>query len=349
MLVFMKILHISFLSNLHYHSGIVNQCKYENHVLSSKVDWTSIVYTSCTIDRNIRKYPFKSNNFILRMFYKFYILFSLRNNYDKIIVRYNPLDLMFLVYCCFFRKKTHICLHSYYLDSVKSQFGWLCSVIDNFILKSCIFFTKKIVSVTNEISLLYYQNGLKYYLLPNGIDNSHVPAFDLLANRTHIGFISSSFYPWLGLENLLYQLNSLENFTYDFIIVGHCTSEQIQLINSISSCDIVHIKHLDEINLVEYFYSNCIFTIGNYSNSSFLKYSSALKVRESLKEGIPVLSTLHDIFPNDHLFYMYIEEPSLDMLVEFAGSIDSYNTHDVFNNSSEYISKKSYMESFLYD
>jgi hypothetical protein len=184
-----------------------------------------------------------------------------------------------------------------------------------------------------------YPNGISYGGVgwaPVGSPASAVPVLCFLA-----GYFTS----WHGLDLLL---DSIEQSADEFVLhlVGTLTEEQLARV----SLDHRIISHgrldQEQIRLLS---NECWLGLGSFAlHRKGMQEASTLKVREYLRNGIPVYSGHKDIFPSDFPFYK-MGPPDITSIIRFADSVRSIDHSVVSAMSRPYISKELLLMKLYYD
>lgn len=272
-----------------------------------------------------------------------------QNAIDIYVLRY----LMYDPYQYFFiknnRKKIYLVHHTLELPELRMNGfkGYIQSLLDSYWGGGAIKAASGIVGVTGEI-VNYEKKRAKCQdkigiIYPNGIDVDKDEILDLRESYIpEILFVASYFYEWHGLDTLIEKAEE-SNLNFIIHIVG-CVSERdaenlkkdkrFVWHSSLTSEEIIKVS------------AKCWIALGSFAlYRKKLNEGCTLKVREYLKNGLPVYSGHQDIFPIDFLFYKY-SELELEKIVNFAHEMRKINKADVRNASENYISKEVLLENF---
>jgi hypothetical protein len=359
-----KILHAAFLSSQGI--GIENQMIDENNLsINEKYEWTPRMFVSYDLTRThsifikAKKKIGLFSNFkivntinnrihILEYFTWLYFQFK---NYDIIIHRYIPSSIIQFFFLKLFSNKIFLIHHTNEPEELKlynglnSLVNYYCEI---YFGPKSIRMSKGIVAVTNEIGHFQISRSKlidkkKYHLYPNGINlirnNVLQKISDKKNNIPTFLFVSSIFYPWQGLDLLL---DEFFNYSDDFIL---------HVVGLVSDDLLIKYKHYDKfkfhgvLNQRDISYLAESSWVGISSLALFrqgLTEACALKVREYLLMGLPVIGTYKEVLPNNFPFYFKIEV-NAKKIFDFA-----YNTRNCSKNfireaSIPHISKQKIM------
>jgi glycosyltransferase involved in cell wall biosynthesis len=176
-----------------------------------------------------------------------------------------------------------------------------------------------------------YSNGIEIEELKNKDSKGITPEFL---------FVSSVFHSWQGLDRLIAAMRTnKENFKIH--LVGSLDSEQ-ELACTQDSRFTIH-GTLDKFEIEE-IAASCWAGIGPLAiDRKGLSQGSALKVREYLSMGLPVIADHDDVFPIDWPFFKKIDTSPQRLIIEmleYASGFSKYSKHFVQKSSINYISKK---------
>jgi hypothetical protein len=365
MLSKLKILHAALITS--YSPGIENQMADEYDVINnSRITWDvkiyltyennnpSPLYHKNIIFKNILFNKIKLLNIIkvrFQLFTYFYWLFFNLKKYDIVILRYMPSSIIQFLFLLFSPKKIYFIHHTNEPEELKLYNGptkKLNLLIENYIGPISIRLAKGTISVTNEIGKFELLRAnifskRKFYLYPNGINiNKNLKSkilHDIRDNTPTLLFLSSVFYPWQGLDLLLEKLHNLD-VSFKLHIVGDVYDD---LKNKYYSN--LNFKFHGKLNREEILKLSEESWVGVSSlalHRQGLTEACALKVREYLLMGLPVIGTYDEVLPNNFKFYKKIEI-NVDDLFESAHYFRNYSKNEIRDSSLQIISKESIM------
>ncbi len=210
------------------------------------------------------------------------------------------------------------------------------------------------ISVTEEIKKYESKRSKrkgKAYIFPNSISCDNIdfkvldkPVWD--SDILNIGMVAN-FWPWHGLSRIL------EEFEIHPELTGKVV---LHLVGNIKdNGDLKKIKDLK--NVVYYgakdkewlgnFYPKINLGVGSFNmKDQNLIQSSSLKIREYLKEGIPVVQQLIDnSFPENFSFILQLDNSfDLQKVYEFAQKIKDTSRADVARAARPYIDSKKILQ-----
>lgn len=273
---------------------------------------------------------------------------SKQKDYDIIFLRYLPSSIIQWLFLFFSPKKYFLIHHTNVPEELKLIKGGTSRLnlhIENYFGPLCVKAAKGTVGATHEIAEFEVSRaGLsgkrKLFLYPNGINVlKNADLLQLQDRRNHIPtflFVASFFYPWQGLDLLLKELVGVQR---DFLlhIVGGVPDEVLQEYGNNPRFNFHGRMTKKEIGVLseESWVGVSSFALERQG----LTEACALKVREYLLMGLPVIGTYKEVLPEDFQFYknLSIDEASI---FAFAKNARFFSKDDVRKRSIEYISKE---------
>ncbi|WP_439256812.1 hypothetical protein [Lonepinella sp. BR2271] len=351
----MKVLHAALMK--HAYSGILNQMTWEKQVaIKQNLDWDVVLYVnqceSKFLPSDIIHVWDGSHRTvdsicswisIRRDYYKWLLEQSYK--YDLLLVRHSFVDPFQSLFLKQVKVPVYLVHHTLEVPEIKLMSKGLKSILktnmESFFGKISINNAQGVIAVTNEI--FEYENnrvGQKFknkIIYPNGISYNDVNLVDNRADSVpELLFVASYFNPWHGLDLLL---NDLKNTSEKFIlhIVGNL-SQADKLIAQQDSRIVLH-GHLPSSE-IQRLVSQC--WIGLSSFALFrqdMQEACTLKVREYLKNGLPVYSGHKDIFPQDFNYYK-VGKPDFESILEYARNVRDVERNRISESAMPYIEKE---------
>lgn len=337
-------------------SGIYSQMKWEKRAAKKLgLTWDvkifvpndSIYHNDDEIIEKSKKNSDEYSNIGFRKEYYEWLL-SQKENYDCFILRYNNFDLQQFMFIKKVNKPVYLVHHTLELPelrsgkTIKSKIQF---IIESIIGKYSIRNAKGIITVTNEI--FKYENDrvnntLKNkFIYPNGIlYESNVEVFDERKDIPEIVFVASYFYDWHGLDLLLQDLKNSQDI-FKLHIIGDISENDRALIN----CDnrVVLHGHLNEEQIQEVLKSAWVGLASFALYRKQMYEACTLKVREYLKNGLPVYSGHQDVFDEDFVNYK-IGEPKFKNILDYCYEMRVLPKNMVSSQSKIYISKEELLD-----
>jgi glycosyltransferase involved in cell wall biosynthesis len=273
---------------------------------------------------------------------------SMQKNYDIILLRYLPSSIVQWLCLLLFQKKFFLVHHTNEPEELKLMKGGTSGLnlrIEKYFGPLCVRAAKGTVGATHEIAAFELAraglNGKrKLFVYPNGINVlKNTDLLQLQDRRSHIPtflFVASFFYPWQGLDLLLKELVYNQR---DFLlhIVGGVPEELLDEYGKHSKFKFHGRKTKQEIGILSE--ESWIGISSLALERQGLTEACALKVREYLLMGLPVIGTYKEVLPDDFQFYKNL---SIDAaaIFEFAENARKVSKDDVRNRSIANISKE---------
>lgn len=278
---------------------------------------------------------------VLRVEYYLW-LYSVRQEYDAFILRYNvhdPFQLLFMVFCGRPVYLVHHTLEEPELAMEEGLRGWVRSRLESMIGKYAIKASAGTVGVTQEI--INYErkrarlNRRKDYLYPNGVYYERETVDDLRGDILEFLFVASSFVPWHGLDLLLDDLSST-NERFVLHVVGDVFSDDRG--RAPNDERVLFHGHLDPSSIRQ-IAEKCSLGLSSFGlGRKGMKEACTLKVREYLLMGLPVYAGHEEIFPESFRFYRNGPTSFLE-IIDFARSVKSVSRQQVSDSARPYIDK----------
>ncbi len=354
----LKILHFCYSGKIQ--PGVIRQLSAE-YSAADKNEWEIAFFTHSLCDL-----PFvysteiaqEQCGLIRRLFNYFYLrwfafrwLYSRKNNYDLVVIRWVVGD-VFTFFVSIFLEK-YLTLHHTKEFEEAMLFGPVTSRLSRFIELVFGNFTLKratgIAAVTDEIleyefSRIY--RGLEGKRLPgfvlfNGINLADIPSSaDRRGGPIKLLFLAAEFQPWHGLDLLLKEV-SRSSLLFELHLVGKIGTKYID-----DDRIIIH-GSLDPLQIEE-LSADMDMGIGSlamYRNG--LKEGVTLKVREYLARGIPVYATHKDSAFNEKFpYFIFSEAISLSNIISMAAKMRLVDRKSIREAARPFIDKDVLFQEF---
>lgn len=344
----MKVLHSALMK--YASSGILNQMTWELKAAEKlNLDWEVVLYVqeyNANKPSEIVKQWEGTSRLNWIKFRQDYYKWLLEQSrfFDVLVLRHSISDPFQAAFIKKIKKPVYLVHHTLEVQEILSDNNMKTNIkskIEKYFGKISLDSAQGVIAVTNEI--FNYENKRtknKFkdkIIYPNGIDYDDNKIQD--GRRSDIPeliFVSSYFNSWHGLDLLLKDLN---NTSEKFIlhIVGNLNSIDKQLAKQDER--IVLHGHLSQ-NEIQELVSKM--WIGLSSFALFrkgMKEACTLKVREYLRNGLPVYSGHKDIFPESFCYYR-VGEPKFKNILEYARIVRFVDKRVVSELSKEYIDKE---------
>jgi len=363
-----KVLHATFQK---YHSvGIYNQLLWENSAAQKlKISWDSRYFCanppsldsqSVIVDLNTLDFP-ETHPFLKYLFrlssreqLDFYDWLSSQElKYDVVLLRHNPFSLLESAYVNSASVPVFLVHHT--KELVEASIGMNLKSIARYLVADT-FGLRSLerafghVSVTPEIS--HYEStriGGKrkaFLVYPNGIcyDSDSVPLDSRCSSSPpQLLFVASSFSPWHGLDRLLKSCRQTYE-RFDLHLVG---SLPPGLMKEALSDQRIHVHHSQSQSYIVNLLAKCDVGIAAMGSDRLgMKEGCALKVREYLRGGLPVISDYLDVFPAGFPYYTQLD-CNIDRILDCAYTAKLFSRVEVATAAREFIDKEA-MLSTLY-
>ena len=311
-------LHAVCLSSANNNIGVLNQMKFEiDSVEDLNLPLESVFWSSDekSNEKFHRRIPKLMSKFFLRRIYFNIWLFFQSSKYRYVLVRYPVCDPFFMILLLL--KNNIITIHHSkeslaLLLQYKGFFGSLLANIENTIGKISLRNVAALIAVTNDI--LDYElkrankkSKIKSLVSPNGISIRNKAFRDNRdENITRLIFVSSRFYIWTGIDEILDSLSSEQPEFVELHLVGSLNKDCENKIFSspfLSKSVIIH-QSLESYE-IEKLMTKCDIGISSFQwNKAGLTEGCNLMVREFLSFGLPVYSGRPDsALPQDFKYY----------------------------------------------
>jgi glycosyltransferase involved in cell wall biosynthesis len=355
----MKILHAAFFNSLPI-PGIANQMQWEQLAARANgLAWDArifCVYPGGAGDIFVR-FPgaplsdrpgfIKKACFWVNFRVSYYTwLSSQAAEYDAFLLRYSVYDPFQLLFLIFNGKKCYLVHHTLEVNELSQAKGRIKRALtvcaEKMIGSLAVTLSRGLVGVTSEI--LQYERGRAWrsksrgYVYPNGILYDAAVPVKLVRSESRIPvllFVASHFAPWHGLDLLLDCLqDSKELFVLH--LVGKLTDTQLKRASGDDRV-IVH-GRLDQSEL-RGLSEEC--WVGLSSFALFrqnMHEACTLKVRDYLRNGIPVYAGYQDVFPADFPFFRK-GPPDIHSILEYANTVFGVDRKAVAEQARPFISK----------
>lgn len=348
----MKVLHSALMK--HSSSGILNQMTWELEAAKKlNLDWEVVLYVqeyTENIPSNIIK-QWKGNsklNWI--QFRQDYYAWLLEKSvfFDVLVLRHSISDPFQAAFIKKVKKPVYLVHHTLEVQEILSYNGIKSKIkgeIEKYFGKISLYSAQGVIGVTDEIfnyENTRIKNKFKNKIIyPNGIHyNNNKIEDNRKGDVPELIFIASYFSAWHGLDLLLHELkNTSEKFILH--IVGNLNHVDEQIAKKDARV-ILH-GHLSQSEIQELISH---MWLGLSSFALFRKNmqeACTLKVREYLKNGLPVYSGYKDIFYENFIYYK-IGKPNFDAILEYARKMRYESKEKVSNFSKQYIDKEILLE-----
>ncbi|WP_218697825.1 glycosyltransferase [Acinetobacter harbinensis] len=344
----MKVLHA--VNMKHVSSGILNQMTWElESAKKLNLDWNVVFYVQEYNEKNsskIVKYWDGNSRLNWVKFRQDYYTWLLEQSafFDILVLRHSLSDPYQVAFLKKIKKPVYLVHHTLEIQEILSNNGIKSNIkawVEKYFGRLSLEQVQGLVGVTNEI--FNYENrrvNSKFkqkIIYPNGICYDNKILIDSRKNKIpELIFVASFFSSWHGVDLLL---NALENTSEEFIlhIVGRLNPKDEQ--QAKKDQRIVLHGHLSQLEIERLMSS---MWLGLSSFALFrqnMKEACTLKVREYLKNGLPVYSGYKDVFCNSFPYYR-IGEPNFDNILEYARKMRYESKEEISNLSKQYIDKE---------
>lgn len=356
----MRILHIATLNTARRNTGVMRQMEWELAAAQRLgLDWDVEVWTTDDFDSPVhRKVPAGWKKFPMRRLHFHALIREAAKIYDRIIVRYAPLDLFgpFLpdeirARCLYvFHTKTGVYLRQG--GKVRHHLiGWLDDQLGRRMMRG----VGGVVGVTGELldyerDRLRSRDGLSL-IYPNGIDLPDWGATleDSRGGPLKIIFVASQFYAWNGLEALLEDIRDHAPVAgWELHLVGAHTSEQEAFCRFNGLQDRVHFHGERSTSEIARLLAGMDVSLGAFAlHQMNVKEACTLKVRESLGAGVPVYAGHIDCGLPADLGFFRVGPPRINAILNYALDMRSYSREHVRVAGQPYVDKLNLVRSLL--
>ena len=344
----MKILHSALMK--HASSGILNQMTWEQEAAKQlNLDWDVILYVQ-KYKKNVPSNIIKQWNGLSSLewvkfrqdYYKW--LLAQSEIYDVLVLRHSLSDPFQAAFLKKINKPAYLVHHTLEVQEILSYRGIKSkakSIVEKYFGKLSLDNAQGIITVTDEIfnyENLRVKNKFKNKIIyPNGIVYDGKKNDDKRQNEIpELIFIASHFSSWHGLDLLLDELK-ITSEKFILHIVGNLNYIDEQ--KAMQDQRIVlhgHLSHNEMQELMSKMW------LGLSSFALFrqnMKEACTLKVREYLKNGLPVYSGYKDVFPESFPYYK-VGEPNFKAILNYARKMRHKTKEEISNSSRKYIDKE---------
>lgn len=363
----MRIAHLSVLRSHIDGAGVTNQLRMENEAASrSSISWATELWDDEQANSNSPAFqariPRALRTFIGRRYFIYRRTRELLKNHDYVLVRYTLVHLFDLMHSHCDAKNIIYVIHlppSDIAGTLPKPISMFFLILERSISKWLFKRSKVIAAVVPELFDQYSGDSnlaTKHKIVyPNGalpLGNR----FDtrVRENSLRIGFISSEFYEWIGLDKLLDELERLVQspliINARFVIVGKISELQYEHIANLKNIRPELVEHIDRVPYAAMpgFLASLDCTLGAFAlEKSGLSTMASLKVRESLMAGVPVYSGHPDAHIPLGFKFLKVGECDPVKIIRFAERHNSTTRDAVREASSRYIDKQIIMEKFV--
>ena len=267
---------------------------------------------------------------------------QVEKQYDIVLLRYTPRDVVQLMYLLSRRRPpvylVHHTLEVPEIRSTRSRLRSLASLIERLIGPLNLALAQGSICVTNEIRIYEEQRSIRprpTFVYPNGYSGNASLSADFRTETPELLFVASDFETWQGLDLLL---QSAEDTESHFLL---------HVVGRVSSADL---RAFDEDRRFVFHGLLNSQEIGNLASRSWVGISSMalhrkgmseacpLKVREYLAMGLPVVGSHRDIFPPDFPFFQ-TADPAIETIISIARNLLRYPRTVVAESAMPYTNK----------
>lgn len=333
--------------------GIVHQMEYEEIAADQLgITWTSRIFCPYEESSNVVVAPSTATPSWISFKREFFIWLNNQvPKYDLILLRYSmndPFQSLFIARCTIPVVTMHHTLDIPELRSYNTSRGNLLALLETNIGRISLRNVKGVAAVTNEIAqyqkarsrtdslhTFHYSNGAVY-------GANTVIQSDFESSDHEFLYLSSHFYPWMGLD-LLVRASEKSEKSYKIHIVGRLKDVQKEELNK----DQRFVAHgpLGR-HEIEKLISKCTIGLSTFAieRKNFTE-GNTLKVMEYLKSGLPVYAGYKDIF--DASFPYYKQGPAnMDAIIEYADKVRNVDRKLISNSARPIIDKKIVLNRF---
>lgn len=306
----MKFIHLASLRTASENAGVVQQMTWEKAAAEELgLPWQVELWTkdaSAGEDSVLRTNPGWMGNFLLRRLHFHLRLRRAARDAGGMVIRHAPLDPFFQFLPRRVRENTWYVFHTKtedYLRSRGGRIGGLFAWLDRVLTRRALRDTPGIIGVTDELveheRMRLRMPNLKGLVYPNGL---HLADWedqlsDVRDGVPKVVFIASQFHSWNGLEAVLQSMvDSLSRTAGELHLVGRLLPSQRAFIAEHNLQDIV-IEHGSlDASAIQGLLPSMDLSLGAFALHAIdARSACTLKVRESLKAGVPVYAGHHDV------------------------------------------------------
>jgi glycosyltransferase involved in cell wall biosynthesis len=297
---------------------------------------------------------------VLRNFYAWIKIISLRKHYDIILCRHITFDPFVFIFSWFVRNRltVHHSIETEELRMVRSGIkGSFASWLETRTGRCAILTSLGVVGVTNEIAVYQsrrVQPAKPHFCYPNGINTITLPdiADRRCKNDCNVVFVCGTFSKWHGLDELIDSVECVaESQSPRFIVhlIGKLFPYQVERIKAdrwLSSKFIIYgvLEQKKYLPILE----KCDVGLGSFNlGQKGIREAATLKVREYLALGLPVYAGHKDTALPDDFPYYRNDKCNILQIVSFAFLHKSTSRRSVSGASRDYIDKRRLMEQFV--
>ena len=267
-----------------------------------------------------------------------------QDNWDLILLRHSLADPLQTRYMRRYGHKTILVHHTKEVEEVLSGLtvkSKIKAAIERRCGEASLRLARGVIGVTPEIlsyevARVAWAGGVALSY-PNGIsfDNDSL-AEDLRSSEPEILFVAGYFSPWHGLDRLL---KSLRRSDRNFIL--HLVGDVCAQDRSMASGD-SRVRLHGPLNgpQIKKLSSCCWLGLSSFAlDRKGMQQACTLKVREYLRNGLPVYADHQEIFPADFSFYRQ-GQPEIDSILSYAYEMRSIGRMAVREAARPLISKQ---------
>ena len=326
--------------------GIIHQMEYEQKAaVELGIPWESKLYCPSKVQSTILVTPtHRANSWLAfrRGFYKW--LDSQVKHFDVILLRYSlndPFQPFFIKRCPIPVITMHHTLEVPQLRCEEDRKGDVLAMFEWLAGRFALQHVHGVAAVTREIGAYEVMrtgdSSTPFYYYPNGAvyDNNSVIEAQSEAGSHQFLYVSSQFYPWMGLD-LLLEASLKSKDDYIIHIVGELTDEQRRALSQDGRFMLHGILSKDEIGALV---SKSTLGLSTFAieRKKFTE-GNTLKVMEYLKSGLPVYAGYKDVFDESFPFYR-IGSADMDKILAYADYVRPFSREEISNSARPIIDK----------
>lgn len=363
----MRIAHLSVLRSHIDGAGVTNQLRMENEAASrSSISWATELWDDeRATDKSLvfrARIPRALRTFIGRRYLIYRRTRQLLKNHDYVLVRYTLLHFFDLMHSKFDARNIIYVIHLPASDIARmlpKPISIIFLALERSISKWLFKRSTVIAAVVPELFEKYSNDSnltTKHKIVyPNGaMPLEHMYDTRVRENSLRIGFISSEFYEWIGLDELLGELESFIErpsvVKVCFVIVGKISQVQREHIANLKTNRPGLVEHFDRISYdaMPVFLASLDCTLGAFAvKKSGLATMASLKIRESLMAGVPVYSGHPDAHIPQGFRFLEVGECDPEKIIAFAELHRDTSRESILEASRQHIDKQLIMERFV--
>lgn len=278
----------------------------------------------------------------IRLRYRYYRWLFSMTDIDVYLLRYNVHDPFQAVFAMFSRKRVYFVHHAVEVPELRLAGGmsaWLRAPLERLIGPIGLRHVFGIIGVTDEI-VEHEKHRISSrfkigHVYPNGISYDSEPLPDNREGQQQWIFVSSYFYPWQGLDRLLASLRE-SDIEVTLHLVGELSEDHRQLLAGESRVVVHGELTIDEIKGVA---GQCCVGVSSMAlDRQGLEEACALKVREYLQMGLPVVAGYREVLPEGFPYFCNTGA-DVDLIFNFAQQLLNVDRQAISDDARPYIDK----------